>query len=226
MNTNSSTGGKLSVNITKTERIVSVLAGTALAYLALTKKGAKIRMPMLVAGGILFFRGATGHSEIYEMSGKEKLMDTVRNINIRVKMLVNKPRSEVYSFWRQLSNLPLFMTHLQRVDVFNNNQSHWVAKVPGGLGTIEWDAEIVKEIENELLGWNSLPSAGISNAGKVEFSDAADGNGTEITVIITYRAPFGDIGEGIASLLNPITRRLIEKDVKGFKKFIETGEKV
>jgi uncharacterized membrane protein len=135
-------------------------------------------------------------------------------------MIVNRPRNEVYSFWRKLENLPRFMKHLESVTEHDGGRSVWNAKIPGGLGTIGWDAEIVKEEEGQLLGWNSLPGSTIHNAGKVEFRDAAD-NGTEITVIITYRAPFGAIGEGVTNLLSPVFEKLIETDIKGFKEYIE-----
>ncbi len=223
MNTNSSTGGKLSVNVGKVERAASIIAGSALLFQGLKNEEKKSGIAMAIAGGLLFFRGATGHSIIYRLAGKKKLPDTVKNINIMTKLTVNSPRQEVYDFWRKLSNLPLFMEHLDRVEVIDDKRSHWVAKVPGGLGKIEWDAEIVKEIDGELLGWNSLPHASINNAGKVEFRDA-DEYGTEITVLITYRAPFGDVGEGIASLLNPAFRKIITKDVKNFKRYIEAGD--
>ncbi len=223
MNTNSSTGGKLSVNVGKVERIASILAGTVLLYKGIQNEEKKAGIAAAVAGGLLLFRGATGHSEIYRLAGKHKLPDTVKNINIVTKLTVNRPRQEVYDFWRKLSNLPLFMEHLKNVEVIDEKRSHWSAKIPGGLGTVDWDAEIVKEINGELLGWNSLPHASIHNAGKVEFRDA-DRNGTELTVVITYRAPFGDIGEGIASLFTPAIKKMIIKDVQGFKRYIESGD--
>lgn len=222
MNTNSETGGKLSVNVGKIERIASIVGGTLLIYQAF-KGDQKFKLPAAIAGLYLFGRGATGHDAIYSLAGKHKLPDTVKNINIITKITVNHPRQEVYNFWRKLSNLPLFMDHLEEVTELDNNRSHWVAKVPGHLGKIEWDAEVVKEIDGELLGWNSLPGASIQNAGKLEFRDA-DENGTELTVVITYRAPFGDVGEGIASLLNPMVKKMIIKDVKGFKRYIEAGD--
>jgi uncharacterized membrane protein len=223
MNTNSSTGAKLSVNVGKVERIATIIAGTALVYKGLTSKKQQLQIPLSIAGFALLFRGATGHCPVYSLAGKKKLPDTVKNINIITKMTVNKPRLEVYNFWRKLSNLPLFMEHLETVEVIDEKKSRWVAKVPAHLGNIEWEAEIAKEIEGELIGWNSLPHATISNAGKVEFRDA-DKNGTELTVVITYRAPFGDIGEGIASLLTPMAKKMIVKDVKNFKRFIEAGD--
>jgi uncharacterized membrane protein len=178
---------------------------------------------MAVAGGYLAYRGVTGHCDVYSLAGKRKLPDTVKNINIRTMVTVNKPRNEVYSFWRKLSNLPLFMSHLKKVEVIDEKRSHWEAKIPGDVIKLEWDAEIVKEIEGELLGWNSLPHASIQNAGKVEFRDA-DESGTEIRVVITYRAPFGDVGEGITSLFN-LFEKMIKNDVKNFKRYIENRRK-
>jgi uncharacterized membrane protein len=227
MNTNSSTGAKLSVNVGKLERIASILAGTALLIKGFKKDatGNKFNIPMAAGGGYLLYRGATGHCDIYSLAGKRKLPDTVKNINIHHKITVNRARPEVYAFWRELSNLPLFMEHLKQVTVIDEKRSHWEAKVPGGLGTVAWDAEIVKEIPDELIGWNSLPGATIHNAGKVEFRDAGE-DGTELNVVITYRAPFGDLGEGIASLFNPMFDKMVVKDIQQFKRYIETGENV
>lgn len=220
MNTNSSTGGKLSVNVGKIDRAASVVAGAYLVYKGVQESGKVMGFPLAGAGLYLLFRGATGHCVFYSLAGKKKLPDTVKNINIITKMTVNKPRQEVYDFWRKLSNLPLFMEHLENVEVLDERRSHWTAKF-GGL-RISWDAEIAKEINGELIGWNSLPGATIHNAGKVEFRDT--GFGTEISVVITYRAPFGDIGEGIASVLTPMAKKMIANDVKGFKRYIEAGD--
>jgi uncharacterized membrane protein len=224
MNTNSSIGPKLSTNVGKLERIGSILAGSLLVYQGIKNtKHSKARIPISVAGGYLLYRGATGHCDIYAAAGKGKLPDTVKNINIRDVVYVNRPRAEVYAFWRKLSNLPLFMKHLEKVEVIDDIRSHWQAKAMKTIGSVEWDAEIVKEIDGELLGWNSLPGATIQNAGKVEFKDHGNG-GTELQILITYRPPLGDVGEGIASLLNPMFEKMIKSDVQNFKRYIETGD--
>ncbi|WP_432326764.1 SRPBCC family protein [Mucilaginibacter sp. P25] len=43
---------------------------------------------------------------------------------------MNKPRQKVYEFWRKLDNLPLFMKHLESVEVIDSKYSHWVLKLP------------------------------------------------------------------------------------------------
>ncbi len=81
-------------------------------------------------------------SEVYRSIEK---VAAGRTLNIRVSMVVNKPREEVYTMWRNLSNLPLFMKHLERVEEQDELFSNWVMEIPGKIGTLQWHAEIVKE---------------------------------------------------------------------------------
>src|SRR5688572_26109121 len=114
------------------------------------------------------------------------------------------------------------MEHLDTVVEKDDRTSHWEAKIPGGLGTISWDAVIVEEREGSFIGWNSLPGATVENAGKVEFREIGDG-WTEIYAVITYRAPLGAAGQGISALLNPVFEKLVRSDIKNFKRFVEGG---
>jgi uncharacterized membrane protein len=84
---------------------------------------------------------------------------------------------------------------------------------------VRWNAEIVKDEYGVLIGWQSIAGSAIENAGKVEFRDADDG--TEVRVTITYRPPAGDIGVVLAKLLNPAFARIVEKDIRQFKAYIE-----
>ena len=91
-------------------------------------------------------------------------------------MIIHKPVEEVFSFWRKLENLPLFMHHLESVtkDEEDERISHWVAKAPLGQ-KIEWDSEITDEKPNQLLAWQSLPNSQIIHFGQVEFKKGAAG---------------------------------------------------
>jgi uncharacterized membrane protein len=218
MNTNSSVGPKPSVNVDVPERVASALFGSWLLLNGL-RNGSLFKMGL---GGYLVYRGAVGHCPLYSSLGKPHLPDPVKNINIRTTVQVHRPRHEVYAFWRKLSNLPLFMRHLKTVTEIDDRTSHWEAYVPGGLGTIRWDAVIVEEHENSFIGWNSLPGATVENAGKVEFREIGDG-WTEVYVVITYRAPLGAAGQSVSALLNPVFERLVREDVKDFKRYIEVG---
>lgn len=174
-------------------------------------------------GSFLLYRGTSGNCPVYTSIGKTGDATHADSVNIRTSLYVNKPRHEVYQFWRKLENLPRFMKHILVVSEIDSRRSHWEATLPGNLATIKWDAEIVKEEEGNLIGWQSVANSTIENAGKVEFRDAGNG-GTELDVVISYRPPAGDIGAGIAKLLNPIFEKVVLGDIKNFKTFIENAD--
>lgn len=207
----------LQVNVSPAERGVSLLTGAILLYDALGKTK-KSSIEAIVAGYLLF-RGASGNCLLYNAIGKTKPNNRSRNVNIRIKQVVNKPREEVYAFWRNLENLPLFMEHLDSVRALNDSISVWEATIPGGMGVVRWKSELVKERTDEFLGWQSLPGSPIRNVGKVEFRDFGDD--TELHIVLSYHAPGGIPGEGAARLLNPIFEELVEQDIRNFKWFIE-----
>ncbi|MFN7117566.1 MAG: SRPBCC family protein [Saprospiraceae bacterium] len=215
-----------SVNVSPVERIASVVAGALLLFTGINRiqRNTSAGAASALTGGYLVYRGASGFCNVYALLGKEEQASAVKDITMHTAVTVNKPRQEVYTFWRRLENLPRFMTHLESVNALDDRRSVWKAPIPGGLGNIEWEAEIVEDRPNELLSWRSLPDSDIENVGKVEFRDAPNGTGTEIHAVIRYHAPGGIVGKGIAQLFTPVFEKMIKNDVWNFKRIIETGE--
>ncbi len=209
-------------NMSTLERILSATAGAILLYTSLKRIGRRPLNKIYKAslGGFLLYRGATGTCPVYTQLGIDGSRTT--SVNIRDTFTVNKPKEEVYAFWRKLENLPKFMRHLSSVKEIDDIRSHWEAKIPENNPiTVSWDAEIVKDDHNSFISWRSLPGSMIENAGKVEFRDALGRQGTEIRVMITYRPPAGHIGTGIAKIFNPMLDKMIREDVTNFKQYIE-----
>lgn len=209
-------------NIGGLERAVSILGGAYLLYHAFRKSRS---VPEAIAGGFMIARGATGYCPASEaghrlMHRAEKPKDS--NINIHARLIVKRPMEEVYNFWRHLGNLPLFMEHLESVTVLSETRSEWKAKLPGGLGTVSWNAEVVAEEPYRYIGWQSTPGSFVKNAGKVTFKDAGE-LGTLVHIVFSYHAPLGVAGEEIGKLLNPYFEKMVRKDIMGFKRFMETG---
>lgn len=146
-------------------------------------------------------------------------------IQVKKSITLMKPRAEVYQFWRQLERLPSFMIHLSSVTGTSATRSHWVAKGPGGT-TIEWDAEITAERENEELSWRSLGDSEVQNAGSVRFADAPADRGTEVRVELSYDAPGGAAGAAVAKWFGEEPSQQLTDDLRRFKQVMETGEVV
>lgn len=208
----------LEVNVSKTERVVSVISGSLMLYNSLAKKPKNY--PRAILSAFMIFRGATGYCPSYELARKKVLVPKTSNITLKVNLTINKPVNFVYEFWRKLENLPLFMKHLESVTLLDDEISEWKLKLPGDLGNLSWKAAIIKDIENREISWRSFSDALIHNIGKVEFRENRS-FGTKMSVLISYHAPFGTSGEMVAKVLNPIFENMIEQDIKRFKEYIE-----
>jgi len=208
-------------NVDLPERILSVLGGIFLTYksLKMLRKHPFIGIQEAIAGGLLIYRGTTGYCPVYGALDKDGT--DPRALNITETFIVERPREEVYSFWRRLENLPRFMKHLASVDEHDQKKSHWRANLPGEILKLNWNAEITREEENNYLGWQSVEGSMVENAGKVTFHDALNGSGTELTVDISYFPPAGSLGQGIAYLLNGLFEKMVREDVTNFKHYIE-----
>lgn len=210
------------VNVGSTERIASAVGGGLLAVLGLTR-GSVGGALLAAVGGVLAYRGVSGHCPAFQALGVSTADSQPHPVEIETAVTVNRPRAEVYDFWRTLENLPRFMHHLRRVDRRDGNRSHWVAKGTGPLPDVEWDAETTQDRENDVIAWRSLPGADVDNAGHVRFTDAP-GDGTEVHVRISYRPPAGAIGTTVAKWLDPVLEQMVKEDVRRFKRIMETGE--
>jgi uncharacterized membrane protein len=220
-------------NVGSAERWVSVTSGTALALYGL---GLSRRKPagiaLAAAGAYLMRRGATGHCDIYQafhLDTSSSAGDTRRalgggnGIHLEESITINRGISEIYAFWRDLENLPRFMTHLESVEQLTDTLSRWKARGPGGA-VVEWSAEIINEIPNRLIAWRSLEHSDVVSAGSVNFDEAGADRGTRIRVRLQYSPPGGKIGGAVAKLLRRDAATEIREDLRRFKQLLEAGE--
>jgi Predicted integral membrane protein len=202
------------------DRIAMVAGGLLLLGNGI-RKGSFFRS---LLGGYIAYRGIAGNKTFAELcEWTNEQIASGKALNIRVSMVINRPRSEVYRAWRNLSNLPIFMEHLTQVNEEDELTSDWEMRIPGGLGKLRWKAEIVKERQDEMIAWQSVEGSEIRNAGKVGFREALGGEGTMVDVVLTYHAPMGKPGEKIAQLFTPMFKKMITQDIRNFKNFVEIG---
>jgi uncharacterized membrane protein len=146
-----------------------------------------------------------------------------RHVEVARVTTINRPVEEVYAFWRNFENLPRFMKHLESVRAVDGRRSHWRAKGPAGM-SVEWDAEITGERENEAIAWRSLEGSDVEHKGSVEFRHAPGARGTEVRVTLEYVPPAGALGRTVAWLFGEEPDRQIKEDLQRFKQLMETGE--
>lgn len=230
--------GHARTNVGSVERAISVTAAGALAFYGLRRRDLG-GLALAAVGGALLQRGVTGRCPVYgalglstaeggsvrlvQQHGDAAVLDASRARRVEHSVTINHPRADLYRFWRNLENLPRIMRHLESVTVLSPERSHWKAKAPAGH-SVEWDAVIINEVENELIAWKSVDEAEVPNAGSVRFGDATGGRGTVVRVVLEYAPPAGKLGATIARLLGEEPDVQVREDLRRFKQMLETGE--
>jgi uncharacterized membrane protein len=216
-------------NVGGTERWISVALGSALMIAALARRDRNSALAGLI-GGALVYRGASGHCPVNSAIGRNSAYrENTRvalggpgGIHVKDTVTIARPIAELYRFWRNLENLPQFMNHLESVERLDDTRSHWVARGPAGM-RVEWDAEIINEVPNQVIGWRSLAGADVVSAGSVNFDDAGE-RGTRVSVHLQYEPPAGRLGALFAKLFGEEPSQQIREDLRRLKQIIEAGE--
>ncbi len=220
-------------NVGDTERLISGILGGGLLLRSVIHP-AKITSGVGALLGIaLLHRAATGYCAGYDAMGissragndtsslGRKKIRTDRALKIEQSVTINRPPVELYRFWRQLDNLPKVMSHVRSVQSLDDRRSHWVVDTMPGAPTIEWDAEIINEIENERIGWRTTEGAAVAHAGSVAFMPLQYGQGTRVTVTLQYDPPAGPLGAALASLFGQDPKTKIADDLERFKQTMD-----
>jgi uncharacterized membrane protein len=224
-------------NIGEIQRLVSAIAGAGLLVEGWRRRS--LAGGALAFAGIgLLYRAASGYCAALgamgiDMRGSQntnrlgrRKVPSEQASKIRRSIEISRPPNEIYKFWRSFDNLPRIMSHLQSVQVISDRLSHWVVKTMTGLPTVEWDAEIINDVENQRIGWRSLNDADVDHAGSVEFEPTGDGRSTRLTVTMQYAPIAGRLGTAVAKLLGEDPELKIAEDLQRFKESMEAGKAV
>ncbi|HXG54465.1 MAG TPA: SRPBCC family protein [Vicinamibacterales bacterium] len=221
---------KSGCNISDVERAMSIAAGLGLAVYGISQRRAS-GWALAGLGAVLFRRGYSGRCHTYDMLGintagtgadTRAALGGAAGVNVDESVTINRPIGELYRFWRNLENLPRFMTHLQSVERVTDTLSRWRAKGPVG-SDVEWNAEIINELPHQVIGWKSIEGSDVVSAGSVHFDDEGE-RGTRVRVRLQYSPPGGKVGAAIARLLGSDPATQIREDLRRFKQIVEAGE--
>ena len=217
-------------NISETERWVSVAAGVGLAAYGVSRRSGAGWM-LAGLGALLVRRGMSAHCHTYSLFGintagtgsdTRQALGGSAGVIVEESITINRPIEELYRFWRNLENLPRVMSHLQSVERITDTLSRWRAKGPAGT-EVEWNAEIINDVANQVIGWRSIEGSDVVSAGSVNFDEAGIGT-TRIRVRLQYSPPGGKVTDTIARWLGRDAATEVREDLRRFKQVVETGE--
>ena len=149
-------------------------------------------------------------------------------VEISLSVGVDRSADELYRFWRDLTNLPRFMSSVREVRPLDGlapeqaRRWHWTATAPAGL--LQWESEITEERPGRLIAWRSRAGKPLAFEGSVHFSAASNGEGTLVRLRTRYTGAPGAATAAVARRLRQLPRQQMKAELRRFKQLIETGE--
>lgn len=196
-------------------RAVALIGGGALGAYGMARRTPA--SALLATAGLALMARSISNMPFTRMTGMGAAR---RAIELHKTIHIEASPESVFDLWNKYENFPRFMSHVQEVRDLGNGRSHWI--VSGLAGTrAEWNAVLTQSRRPEVLAWRSEPDSTVRNSGTIRFEP--DGNGTRVSVHMSYSPPAGALGHALASLLGSDPKRQMDDDLMRMKAFIETG---
>lgn len=216
------------INVGQADRLFSVLGGSGLVLYGL------VRGKLLPAalGGLLCYRGITGHSFLYKMldiTTVDESPDAVapvpdhRSIKLRRSVTIERSPEDLYRFWRQSEQAPSYRSRVVSVTWKSRDTSHWVAHIPPDR-TLEWDEQIIEDIPARLITWRTRGKSLSGLSGRVRFEPVSADRGTLVTLELEIPVVSGFVSKTAGKLLAKLPEQQMREDLRHFKELMEAGE--
>ncbi len=225
-------------NVGQAERWLSGITGSVLAAYGVSRRD-WLGTGLAVVGSALFYRGASGHSFIYQTlsistaeqqpnfaPGIPKTVSSIpgkRGVRVQRSMTINRSAEDLYNYWYDIEKAPLYMDYIEAVMKTGERTSHWIAQGPMKK-TVEWNSELLQVVPNKSISWHVHGKPTTANAGKVNFDPAPSGRGTIVTLELDFLQFQGTLGTGIGNLIGHIPEKQALETLRHFKELMEAGE--
>ncbi|HET6798640.1 MAG TPA: SRPBCC family protein [Gemmatimonadales bacterium] len=193
--------------------VLKVLGGLVALY-GITRRGAFGGLLRTLGAGLMV--GTAGSRP--GIAGLLPRGDRRRAVDIQKTLHIAAPVEQVYAFWSNYENFPLFMSHVREVQDLGGGRSRWRVSGPGGL-PIEWQAVLTQQDPNQAIAWRSEPGSMLENAGMIRFVPV--GAGTRVDLRLCYHPPAGGAGQAVAELLGSDPRAKLNQDLGRMKELLE-----
>ena len=190
------------------------LAGGLLLIYGLTHRGRLATTLRTVGTGLLLDTARRGKLGLPGLPAADRR----RAVDIQKTLYIDAPIDQVYAFWSNYENFPLFMSHVREVEDLGAGRSRWSVSGPGGL-PIEWSAVLTRQEPDEVIAWRSEAGSMLENAGIIRFSPS--GTGTRVNLRFCYHPPVGGAGQAVAELLGSDPRAKLNEDLGRMKSLLE-----
>lgn len=204
------------------ERVVLALAAGGLLLAA---RRTRWRTAASVVAGVTLMRSAVGWCPVTAtLRGHERSRDALsgaRGQHVRAAITIRRPLHEVYTFWRTLTGLTGATGGRVQVTELDPTTTRWqVRSVADHAPLVEWEATVINDVPDDVIGWRTTGAPDVVSAGSVRFVPTSD-DATLVRVHLQYASPFGSLGAAAAHAVGHGPERLVRRALADVKRHLE-----
>ena len=139
---------------------------------------------------------------------------------LEAKVRIQRPKAEIFEFYRDLTNLPLFLGDVMSVEPTGSDTWRWVIQGPARV-KIRWDIKVVEENPNTLIRYETTTLGGLDTVWNVYFDDGDTPGSTDVREVMEI--PLGRIGKAGLALMGKPPAEEMAANLRRLKQLMETG---
>src|SRR5215469_947670 len=137
---------------------------------------------------------------------------------IEGSVTIQRPVEEVFAFYSDFKNLPIFLGDVMAVEETGPGTSRWTIQGPLGIRA-HWTVKVTEKRANELIRYETLPP--LKTCWEIYFARGSSPRETQVREVM--KAPLGRLGRAAMALIGKFPAEEISSNLRRFKQVMEKG---
>lgn len=143
------------------------------------------------------------------------------NNKIEVTVTIRRPVEEVFGFYRDFKNLPVFLGDVMAIEPTGPATSRWTIEGPFGVQA-HWTIKVTEQRENELIRYETAASRATRTYWEIYFTPGPGAGETQVREVM--KAPGGKLVEAALALIGKYPAQEMAANLHRLKQVMETGK--
>lgn len=139
---------------------------------------------------------------------------------VEARITIQRAVEDVFSFYRNFTNLPRFLGDVTAIDQIAPTLSLWTIQGPLGV-RVKWMIHLTEERTNALIRYETVSLPGLKTYWEIHFArGSVDG---ETVVRELMKAPLGRVGRAALALIGRFPAEEVTANLHRLQQLLETG---
>ena len=136
-------------------------------------------------------------------------------------MTIRRTVGQVFTFYRDLRNLPRFLGDVMAVEPIDPATYRWTVQGPLSI-RVNWTIRITEERPNELIRYETVASPALKTHWDIHFAPGSIAGETDVREVM--RIPLGRLGRPALAVMGKFPAEEIASNLHRLKELMETGK--